>query len=167
MISSYFFHRLIDFSYKLLSILINLTIYYYYEYKDEELKDKIESLFLYDFEGKAIYDKMASSYVEIDGEWVSEGLEDLELSSDEIYEIYKYLFQLNKEFAVSIKKLNDISNYFDKEEDRITSELDMLTLRGKKEKVKKNYFILISILAQILSLMSLLFLFRNLIKERL
>ena len=141
--------------------------FYYYEYKDEELKDKIESLFLYDFEGKAIYDKMVSSYVKVDGEWVSEGLEDLELSSDEIYEIYKYLFQLNKEFAISIRKLNDISNYFDKEEDKITSELDILTLRGKEEKVKKNYFILISILAQILSLMSLLFLFRNLIKERL
>ena len=43
--------------------------------------------------------------------------------------------------------------------------LDLLTMNGKKEKIKKNYFILISILAQILSLMTLLFLFKNIIKE--
>ena len=89
-----------------------------------------------------------------------------EFSPDEIYEIYKSLFQINKEFAISIEKLNYISNYFDKEEEKESNELDLFTVKGKKEKILKNYFILISILAQILSLMMLLFLFRNIIKDK-
>ena len=142
--------------------------FYYYEYKDKKLQDKVESLFSFshDIIGKSIYDKMVRGYVEVDGGFENEKLEDIKFSSNEIYEIYKYLFQLNKEFAISIKKLNDISNYFDKEEENVTNELDLLTVHGKEEKVLKNYFILTSILTQILSLMALLFLFRNIINER-
>ena len=143
--------------------------FYHYEYKDKELQDKVKSLFSFshDIIGKSIYDKMVSGYVEVDGGFENKKLEDIKFSSNEIYEIYKYLFQLNKEFAISIKKLNDISNHFDKEEENADNELGLLTVHGKKEKILKNYFILISILAQILSLTALLFLFRNIIKESL
>ena len=74
---------------------------------------------------------------------------------------------MNKQFAISIKTLNDISNYFDKEEEIIEEELDQILQKGKKVKIFKNYLILSSILSQIISLMALLFLFRNIIKERL
>ena len=141
--------------------------FYHHKYKDKELQDKVESLFSfsYDFMEKSILDKMVSTYAKAGEEWDVEKLEDIKFSSNEIYEIYKYLFQLNKEFAISIKKLNDISNYFDKEEENESNELDLLTVKGKEAKILKNYFILTSILAQILSLMTLLFLFRNIIKE--
>ena len=75
-------------------------------------------------------------------------------------------FQLNKQFAVAIKTLNDASNYFDKTQELVEDELALVIINAKKIKVWKNYFILLSILSQILSLMTLLFLFRNIIKER-
>ena len=74
---------------------------------------------------------------------------------------------MNKQFAISIKTLNDISNYFEKEGEIIEKELDQILQKCKKVKIFKNYLILSSILSQIISLMALLFLFRNIIKERL
>jgi len=130
--------------------------FYHYKYQDKAIHDKVDSLFLYENPLKeSILKKIFNPDTKVEN-----------LSSNEIYEMYKSLFQLNKQFAISIKKLNDISNFFDKEEERETSELDLFTLNGKKAKILKNYFILISILSQILSLMALLFLFRNLILEK-
>ena len=77
------------------------------------------------------------------------------------------MFQLNKQFALSIKTLNDISNYFDKEQEIVENKFNKAKVNSKKIKIWKNYFILLSILSQIISLLALLFLFRNIIKENL
>ena len=130
--------------------------FYHYKYENKAIKKKVNDLFLFENPLKdSILKKIEDSDTKAE-----------EFSPDEIYEIYKSLFQINKEFAISIEKLNDISNYFDKEEEKESNELDLFTVKGKKEKILKNYFILISILAQILSLMMLLFLFRNIIKDK-
>jgi hypothetical protein len=143
------------------SIRYDLTSmsFYHYKYQDKAIQDKVDSLFLFENPLKESFlKKIINNYT------TTGGVENF--SSNEIYEMYKSLFKLNKQFAISIKKLNDISNFFDKEEERETSELDLFTLNGKKAKILKNYFILTSILFQILSLMALLFLFRNLILEK-
>jgi len=134
--------------------------FYYYEYENKEIQDKVQSLFLYNLTdvNESILKKLKNSYPNI---------ESLNLTYNEVNEIYKSLFILNKELAVSILKLNDISNHFDKKEWEEVDKLDALSLDLKKYKNLKNYFILASIVFQILSLLALLFLFRSLIKERL
>ena len=131
--------------------------FYYYEYEDKELEEKIKKLFLFK---NPLEESLRNKITNPDSKM-------RDFSSKEIYTLYQSLFQMNKQFALSIKTLNDVSNYFDKEEEIIEKELDQIIQKGKKVKILKNYFILLSILAQIISLMALLFLFRNIIKERL
>ena len=130
--------------------------FYYYEYGDKELEEKIKKLFLFK-------NPLEESLI---NKIVNRSSKKTDFSSKEIYTLYQSLFQMNKQFAISIKTLNDVSNYFDKEEEIIEKELDQIIQKGKKVKIFKNYFILSSILSQIISLMALLFLFRNIIKER-
>jgi len=136
--------------------------FYYYEYPDKELQDKVKSLFVYEYPVKeTILDKMKPAW---DGE---ESLQDIIFSPEEIHEIYLSLFQLNKQFAFSIKKIIEIRHFFETETEKEEERLNLLLEKRLKIKIYKNYLILSSILAQIMSLMALLFLFRGLIKERL
>jgi|TARA_B100001964_G_scaffold90959_1_gene102183 hypothetical protein len=134
--------------------------FYWHDYQNKELQDKVKSLFLHD------HNAMKEKYYEkILNASKLDNLGDIEFSSNEIHEIYKTLFQLNKEFALSIVKLNDINNYFDEIAENETNLLDLFLQNQIKIKILKNYFILGSISFQILSLLALLFLFRNIIKE--
>jgi|TARA_Y100000294_G_C8554547_1_gene336650 hypothetical protein len=131
--------------------------FYYYEYQDKEIQNKVKSLFVYENPlNKTILEKINNA----------KDLQYLNLPSEETYEIYRSLFHLNKQFAISIKKIIDIRNYFFDKTEIAEKELDLLLKKGKKNKIEKNFFILTSILAQILSLMMLLFLFRNIIKVK-
>ena len=129
--------------------------FYHYKYEDKALEERIKKLLNYENPLKE------SLLTKIE----KPNFKSEDLSSHEVYLIYQSLFQLNKQFAISIKTLNDTSNYFDKELKVVENELDSETQNSKRVKIWKNYFILLSILSQIVSLMALLFLFRNIIKE--
>ena len=131
--------------------------FYYYEYGDKKLEEKIKKLFLFK---NPLEESLINKIVNRDSK-------KRDFSSKEIYTLYQSLFQMNKQFALSIKTLNDISNYFDKEQEIVENKFNKAKVNSKKIKIWKNYFILLSILSQIISLMALLFLFRNIIKERL
>ena len=143
--------------------------FYYYEFTDKKLEKRIKKL-LNNKNNKSLikdsFDFIKSKESLLAKIENNNNFKDDLLSSDEVYEIYKSLFQLNKQFAVAIKTLNDTSKYFDKTQELLEDELTLVIINAKKIKVWKNYFILLSILSQILSLMTLLFLFRNIIKER-
>jgi hypothetical protein len=146
-----------DIIYDLSAVHNDLTTmsFYYYKYQDKALEERIKKLLKFENPLKESLLKKIKNL----------NFKSEDLSSNEVYLIYKSLFQLNKQFALSIKTLNDISNYFDKEQEKTENEFDKFMLDSKKIKIIKNYFILLSILAQIMSLMALLFLFKNIIKE--
>ena len=113
--------------------------FYYYEYSDEALENQVKNLFLFE-------NPLEESLIKKIGS--SEKIENF--SSDEIYKMYQSLFQLNKQFAIYVKKLNDVSDYFGKKEEITDSELDAYIQNNRKIKTSKNYLILSSILSQII-----------------
>ena len=127
--------------------------------------------------GFDIYKKMGDSEKKKDEAELSNEEIDNEINSCkenpidlEVYleELFPQLNESGRETIVKLAYWVSISDgHFDKEEEIIEEELDQIIQKGKKVKILKNYFILLSILAQIISLMALLFLFRNIIKERL
>jgi hypothetical protein len=68
-------------------------------------------------------------------------------------------------FSKEIDKIDDIDEYIIKVIDEYYLDLDIIFFEIKKKSNYKNYFILIGIISQILTLFFLLLLFRNLIKE--
>ena len=71
--------------------------FYWHEYQDKEIQDKVNNLFVYENPvNETILEKINNA----------ENILYLNLSSEETYEIYRSLFQLNKQFAISIKKNN-------------------------------------------------------------
>jgi hypothetical protein len=69
-------------------------------------------------------------------------------------------------FSKEIDKIDDIDEYIIKVIDEYYLDLDIIFFEIKKKSNYKNYFILIGIISQILTLFFLLLLFRNLIKEK-
>ena len=69
-------------------------------------------------------------------------------------------------FSKEIDKIDDINEYIIKVIDEYYLDLDIIFFEIKKKSNYKNYFILIGIISQILTLFFLLLLFRNLIKEK-
>ena len=69
-------------------------------------------------------------------------------------------------FNKEIDKIDDINEYIIKVIDEYYLDLDIIFFEIKKKSNYKNYFILIGIISQILTLFFLLLLFRNLIKEK-
>ena len=77
---------------------------------------------------------------------------------------YSYFEEL-KQLQDTLDLLVDLSNYFSDRADEVENILQADYQLLKEELVKKNYFILVSILMQILSLLFLLMLFRTIIKD--
>ena len=77
---------------------------------------------------------------------------------------YSYFEEL-KQLQDTLDLLVDLSNYFSDRADEVENILQADYQLLKEELVKKNYFILVSILMQILSLLFLLLLFRTIIKD--
>ena len=157
---TYFIHTDIqDIIYDLSAVHNDLTnmSFYYYAYQDKVIEERVKKLLKFENPLKESLLKKIKNL----------NFKSEDLSSNEVYLIYKSLFQLNKQFALSIKTLNDISNYFDKEQEIVENKFNKAKVNSKKIKIWKNYFILLSILSQIISLLALLFLFRNIIKENL
>ena len=69
-------------------------------------------------------------------------------------------------FSKEIDKIDDIDEYIIKVIDEYYLDLDIIFFEIKKKSNYKNYFILIGIISQILTLFFLLLLFRNLIKQK-
>ena len=65
----------------------------------------------------------------------------------------------------NIKVLDELSDFYFEKEELLTVNYESLILEQGKIKIQKNYFILSSILFQILSLLSFLLLFRNFINS--
>ena len=77
--------------------------------------------------------------------------------------LYEETNKLNKKLFSYYEILEDLSDIYLKQEELLEANYDSLILEQGKIKIQKNYFILLSILFQILSLLSFLLLFRNFI----
>ena len=129
---TYFIHTDIqDIIYDLSAVHNDLTTmsFYYYKYEDKALEERIKKLLNYENPLKE------SLLTKIE----KPNFKSEDLSSHEVYLIYQSLFQLNKQFAISIKTLNDTSNYFDKELEVVENELDSETQNSKKGRGPLDY----------------------------
>ena len=79
--------------------------------------------------------------------------------------MYEETIKLNEIFFSNIQVLDELSDFYFEKEELLTVNYDSLILEQGKIKIQKNYFILSSILFQILSLLSFLLLFRNFINS--
>ena len=82
-----------------------------------------------------------------------------------IRSLYEETIKLNEIFFSNIKVLDELSDFYFEKEELLTVNYESLILEQGKIKIQKNYFILSSILFQILSLLSFLLLFRNFINS--
>ena len=82
-----------------------------------------------------------------------------------IRSLYEETIKLNEIFFSNIQVLDELSDFYFEKEELLTVNYDSLILEQGKIKIQKNYFILSSILFQILSLLSFLLLFRNFINS--
>ena len=79
--------------------------------------------------------------------------------------LYEETNKLNKKLFSYYVILEDLSDIYLEQEELLEVNYDSLILKQGKIKIQKNYFILLSILFQILSLLSFLLLFRNFINS--
>lgn len=79
--------------------------------------------------------------------------------------LYEETNKLNKKLFSYYEILEDLSDIYLEQEELLEVNYDSLILEQGKIKIQKNYFILLSILFQILSLLSFLLLFRNFINS--
>ena len=78
-------------------------------------------------------------------------------------ELYVEAVKLNEQLYSNYKILDELADYFFEKEEKLQDKYDILVAKQSKIKIQKNYFILLSILFQILALLSFLLLFRNFI----
>ena len=132
-------------------------------YDNEEIRNKIINLFTWD---DAFFLKNKKKYFnkEILNK-VSDDSLTLDNKDNFIRLLYEETNKLNKTFFSNIKILEELADFYLNQEELIQAEYDEIILEQSKIKIQKNYFILLSILFQILSLLSFLLLFRNFINS--
>ena len=77
------------------------------------------------------------------------------------YDVYRYKMLLFKQIHEDTLIIEEIMEKIDDEIIKIEDELTLIFEEIKSQSIRKNYFILTSILSQILSLLFLLLLFRT------
>ena len=79
--------------------------------------------------------------------------------------LYEETNKLNEILFSNIEILDELGDFYYNQEELIQVKYDTNILDQSTKKIQKNYFILLSILFQILSLLSFLLLFRNFINN--
>ena len=79
--------------------------------------------------------------------------------------LYKETTKLNEQLSIFGEDLNLVSGLFNEKMDNFDSDIEILIKDLKGKEIKKNYFILTSILCQILGLIAILLLFKNILIE--
>ena len=79
--------------------------------------------------------------------------------------LYKETTKLNEQLSIFGEDLNSVGSLFQEKMDNFDSAIEILIKDLKGKEIKKNYFILTSILCQILGLIAILLLFKNILIE--
>ena len=88
-----------------------------------------------------------------------------EFSHNDWFDVYRYKMKILDLIDKDHKKLDNFIDIIDKKVDKLYELEDIEFEKIKSLSIKKNYFILCSIISQIFSLLFLLILFRSLIKK--
>ena len=80
--------------------------------------------------------------------------------------LYKETTKLNEQLSIFGEDLNLVSGLFNEKMDNFDSDIEILIKDLKGKEIKKNYFILTSILCQILGLIAILLLFKNILIQK-
>jgi hypothetical protein len=132
-------------------------------YDNEEIRNKVINLFIWD---DVFFIKNKKKYFNQEIlKKVSNNSLTLDNKDNFIRLLYEETNKLNKTFFSNIKILEELADFYYNQEELIQAEYDKIILEQSKIKIQKNYFILLSILFQILSLLSFLLLFRNFINS--
>jgi len=79
--------------------------------------------------------------------------------------LYKETTKLNEQLSIFGEDLSLVEGFFKEKMDNLDSDIEILIKDLKGKEIKKNYFILTSILCQILGLIAILLLFKNILIE--
>ena len=88
-----------------------------------------------------------------------------DLYSDEWIDLTNFTTLILLNLDKNEKQLRDKIEFFDDESEELSNLVEKKTQKIKQESSLKNYFILLSIICQILSLFFLLLLFKNILKN--
>jgi hypothetical protein len=132
-------------------------------YDNQLIRDKITKLFIWDDnffkknEKEYFYQSLIDS--------VADGTEEVPDNDIFLRSLYVETSKINKKLFSYYETLDELSEYFFEQESLIEIDKDELILEQANTKIQKNYYILLSILFQILSLLSFLLLFKNFINN--
>ena len=79
--------------------------------------------------------------------------------------LYEETTKLNEQLSIFGEDLSLVEGFFKEKMDNLDSDIEILIKDLKGKEIKKNYFILTSILCQILGLIAILLLFKNILIE--
>ena len=132
-------------------------------YDNEEVRNKIINLFTWDdtfflenkkkYFNQTIFLKVKDNSLTLDNK------------NNFMRALYAETNKLNKIFFSNIQILEELGDFYYDQEELLQAKYDTIVLDQGAIKIQKNYFILLSILFQILSLLSFLLLFRNFINS--
>jgi len=132
-------------------------------YDNEEVRNKVINLFTWDdtffLENKKKYFNQ-KIFLKVKGNSLT-----LDNKNNFIRALYTETNKLNKIFFSNIQILEELGDFYYDQEELLQAKYDTIVLDQGAIKIQKNYFILLSILFQILSLLSFLLLFRNFINS--
>jgi len=142
---------------------ISLMPVFYSGYENKEIKKKINNL--YKFEDKFFKENKDRLFESLLGPGnINDQLGNF--TKEDWKNIYKETILLNKTLFSHYRSVEEITDYIEKKEDKLELDLDKSIKAHKRHKVLKNYFILFSILFQILGLLAFLLLFKSFIKDK-
>ena len=132
-------------------------------YDNEEIRNKVINLFTWDdtfflenkkkYFNQKIFLKVKDNSLTLDNK------------NNFMRALYAETNKLNKIFFSNIQILEELGDFYYDQEELLQAKYDTIVLDQGAIKIQKNYFILLSILFQILSLLSFLLLFRNFINS--
>ena len=132
-------------------------------YDNEEVRNKVINLFTWDdtfflenkkkYFNQKIFLKVKDNSLTLDN------------NNNFMRALYAETNKLNKIFFSNIQILEELGDFYYDQEELLQAKYDTIVLDQGAIKIQKNYFILLSILFQILSLLSFLLLFRNFINS--
>ena len=137
---------------------------FYTGYENKEIKNKINNL--YKFEDK-FFEKNKERLFNVFSKDRGNIYDKLDNFTKEDWKnIYKETILLNKTLFSYYNSAEEILDYIEKKREKLELDLEKSIEIHKRQKVLKNYFILFSILFQILGLLAFLFLFKNFVKDK-
>jgi len=132
-------------------------------YDNEEIRNKVINLFTWDDTFFLKYKKKYFNQEMV--RKVSDNSITLDNEDNFIRLLYEETNKINRTFFSNIEILEELGDFYYNQEELMQAEYDTIILNQSEIKIQKNYFILLSILFQILSLLSFLLLFRNFINS--